>query len=328
MNASPGTARGLVSIGLPVYNGQNFLRLAAESLLNQTYRNIELIISDNASADATEQICRELAASDSRVRYVRQPQNVGAIPNHNATFHLARGEYFMWASHDDIWLPTFVEKCVALLEANPAAAMAYARMGIIDERGEVQKLADVRHTAAAARPCERFREFTELYSMLEAVYGIVRADIARRTPLMLLHPGSDRLYLAEIALYGPLLQVPEHLYMRRDHGNRSVKVRPDVRQRYAWVTTASGRKRMPHWDYLRWYLSAVWRVPNPLSERLACTLYMLRWARWNWGELAEDLKTLRRSAADRAPMPAPTSSPGTRATVAVDHTRHHTDRAP
>jgi glycosyltransferase involved in cell wall biosynthesis len=289
---APAADGPLVSIGLPVYNGQNFLLLAAQSLLGQTYRNVELIISDNASTDSTQAIVEELAARDPRVRYSRLEQNIGAIPNHNRTFELARGKYFMWSSHDDIWQPTYVEKCVALLEANPDAVMAYARMGIIDERGELQRLAQVEHTAGASRVAERFREFTELYSMLEAVYGIARADVARKTPLMLAHPGSDRLYLAELALHGRLLQVPEHLYMRRDHGSRSGKARPDVRKRYTWVSASSAPRRpRPHWDYLKWYLSAVWRVPNPFAERLACSYHMLKWTKWNWGELVEDFRS-------------------------------------
>jgi glycosyltransferase involved in cell wall biosynthesis len=282
----------LVSVGLPVYNGENFLRLSAESLLAQTYRNIELVISDNASTDATESICRQLAAADPRVRYVRLGENIGAIRNHNRTFEIAAGKYFMWSSHDDIWLPTYVEKCVALLESNRDAVVAYARMGIIDENGAVIRLADVAHRAQSSDPVARFAEFTELFSMLEAVYGVMRSDVARRTPLMRLHPGSDRLFFAELALYGRLLQVPEHLYMRRDHGRRSVRVQPDIRARYMWVSGSSpGRRPKPHWDYLRWYADAIRRVPNPLRVRLACAFHMLKWIKSNWGELALDLKS-------------------------------------
>ena len=292
MSGSPAAEGGvLVSIGLPVYNGANFLRQAAESLLAQTHREIELVISDNASTDATESICKQLAATDPRVRYTRLSDNIGAIANHNRTFELARGEYFMWSSHDDIWLPTYVEKCVALLEANHDAVVAYARMGVIDEHGTVLKLADVAHKADSASPAIRFTEFTELWSMLEAVYGLMRVDVARTTPLMRPHPGSDRLLLAELALHGRLLQVPEHLYMRREHGGRSVRVQPDIRARYAWVSgAAAGTRPKPHWDYCRWYSSAIWRVPNPPRVRIACTVQMLRWVKNNWRELMLDLK--------------------------------------
>src|ERR1051326_2036095 len=105
-----------VSIGLPVYNGQQFLEEAINSLLAQTYSDFELIISDNASTDATEQICRAHAAADPRIRYYRNDKNRGPVWNLNRVFELARGELFKWAAHDDVCAPTLVERCVEVLE--------------------------------------------------------------------------------------------------------------------------------------------------------------------------------------------------------------------
>jgi glycosyltransferase involved in cell wall biosynthesis len=99
----------LVSIGLPVFNGAPSVRTAIESLLAQTYPHFELIISDNASTDATGRICQELAAHDGRIRYQRNPANLGAIANFHRVVHLARGAFFMWAAHDDWWDPEFIE---------------------------------------------------------------------------------------------------------------------------------------------------------------------------------------------------------------------------
>ncbi len=75
-----------VSIGLPVYNGDNFLAEAIDSILRQTMEDFELIISDNASTDRTEEICREYAAGDSRIRYYRNESNLGAMANYNLVF--------------------------------------------------------------------------------------------------------------------------------------------------------------------------------------------------------------------------------------------------
>ena len=97
-----------VSIGLPVYNGELFLENALDSILSQTYSDFELIISDNASDDKTEEICRSYAARDKRVRYSRNAHNLGAAPNYNRVYHLARGRYFKWASHDDVLAPEFL----------------------------------------------------------------------------------------------------------------------------------------------------------------------------------------------------------------------------
>ncbi|HET9013123.1 MAG TPA: glycosyltransferase family 2 protein [Gemmatimonadaceae bacterium] len=111
----------VVSIGLPVYNGEATVAAAIESLLAQSFGDFELIISDNASTDATEAICRRLAAGDPRVRYVRQPGNRGPIANFEYVLAEARAALFMWAASDDRWEPEFLADNVRLLEREPAA---------------------------------------------------------------------------------------------------------------------------------------------------------------------------------------------------------------
>jgi GT2 family glycosyltransferase len=112
----------LVSIGMPVHNASRYLRNALDSLLAQDYANFEIVISDNASTDATEQICREYAEHDRRVLYHKVEQNMGAIWNFNNVFELAKGKYFMWAAYDDIRNPRCVSACVKALEAHPRCA--------------------------------------------------------------------------------------------------------------------------------------------------------------------------------------------------------------
>ena len=100
-----------LSIGLPVYNGEDFLAESLDSLLGQTYEDFELIISDNASTDGTADICRRYAKQDSRIRYIRQPRNLGCAPNHNVLVQYARGELFKWVSHDDLYGRELIERC-------------------------------------------------------------------------------------------------------------------------------------------------------------------------------------------------------------------------
>jgi glycosyltransferase involved in cell wall biosynthesis len=293
--ASPGARLGsdqpLVSIGLPVFNGAHFLSASLESLLGQTYRNIELLVSDNASTDSTGEICRRYAAVDARLRYSRLPSNIGGVPNHNHVFSQAAGAYFMWASHDDVWSTSYIEQCVARLSEDPAAVLAYSKMGIIDESGQVQRLLKVSHRAGSGDAAERFGEFTELYSILEPGYGLIRTEVLRKTRLLPPHPGNDRLLLAELALHGRFVQVPEYLFMRRDHGQRSVKVYPRIRERYAWVAPSyAGRRMFPHWAYLRGYASAIRRAPITLREKLRCGTVLLKWIRHNAGDLVDDFR--------------------------------------
>lgn len=114
-----------VSIGMPVYNGEKFIRDALDSLLAQTYTDFELIISDNASTDVTEKICREYATKDSRVHYIRQGENIGATENFKFVLQMARGEYFMWAAHDDRWHPDFIYLGVRVLDDDPSCGLVF-----------------------------------------------------------------------------------------------------------------------------------------------------------------------------------------------------------
>ena len=120
-----------VSIGLPVYNAEKTIRAALESLLNQTYQNFELIVSDNASTDRTAKICAEYASSDRRIRFFQQPRNRGAWKNFFFVLSHAHEDYFMWAAADDLWKPGFIDTCLRTLDANPQAGLAMTGWEIV-----------------------------------------------------------------------------------------------------------------------------------------------------------------------------------------------------
>src|SRR5262249_49837857 len=124
-----------VSIGMPVRNGQRFIRLAIDSLLAQTFSDFELIICDNGSTDQTQSICEEYAVLDPRVRYFRNESNLGPAANYNRCFELSRGEYFRWHAHDDQAAPQYLAKCVELLDRDPGVVVAYPSTLVIDENG-------------------------------------------------------------------------------------------------------------------------------------------------------------------------------------------------
>ena len=134
---SAGSAAPLVSVGMPVYNEERTLEAAVYALLHQTYPTLEIIISDNASSDGTRAIGERLALSDDRVRYSRRPENQGPHSNFRYVLENARGTYFMWAGADDIWQPTYIEKNLARLEADPdlVCSISQVRWGIDGEGG-------------------------------------------------------------------------------------------------------------------------------------------------------------------------------------------------
>ncbi len=151
----------LVTIGLPVYNGIPYVQKAIESALAQTYTNIELIISDNPSTDATQQVCEEYAKKDSRVRYIRHNPNIGACPNYTYALHAAHGEYFMWVSYDDYLDPTYIEKCMARITKDPHAAMVMADYVHVNEKGERVLKMDTKGFVVTEKGLyERLKQFT------------------------------------------------------------------------------------------------------------------------------------------------------------------------
>ena len=124
-----------VSIGVPVYNGERFIRQSVESLLAQTYGDFELVITDNASTDGTEEVCRELVKKDKRVRYVRNEKNLGGPGNFRRVFALCSGEFHKWSTADDYWDPTVIEKCVAVLDREPDVVLCYPKSNLVDASG-------------------------------------------------------------------------------------------------------------------------------------------------------------------------------------------------
>ena len=133
MNASP-----LISIGLPVFNGEQFLERALKSLFGQTYGDFELLISDNGSSDRTQEICRDYQARDQRVTYWRHDRNRGAAWNYNFVVEQSRGTFFKWAAHDDECAPQFLAKCLECFhEADETTVLCYPRTLFINAQGAV-----------------------------------------------------------------------------------------------------------------------------------------------------------------------------------------------
>jgi glycosyltransferase involved in cell wall biosynthesis len=288
-----------VSIGLPVYNGENFLADSLDSLLGQTYEDFELIISDNASTDGTADICHRYEEQDSRISYFRQPRNIGAALNYNFVINKARGELFKHAAHDDLYARELLSRCVAALDEREEVVLVHSRSAIIDETDAVSKVVNYPVNTGAARPAERFR------SMLfdgwgDDEGGVVRTTVLRQTPLHGSYHFSDRTFTAEIALHGPFYTVPEYLYFRRHHPEQAGKV-PSVRGRCArmdprranWLVHPMPRL---YAEYVWGYLSAIHRAPLPAQEKRECYQILARWTARR--ALPVGIRTVKRSGLD------------------------------
>lgn len=251
-----------LTIGLPVYNGEKYLRQALDALLAQTYRDFELIISDNASTDETAGICREYSARDARIRYIRQPVNLGAAPNHMVLVPEASGRYFKWASHDDLYAPELIRRCVEVLESRPEVVLAHAWDAIIDEDGRVVKEYPYTLRSDDPRPWRRLRSL--LYEPGgNDFYGVIRTDVLRRVDPHDSYYNADRTFVASLCLQGQFAQVPEVLYFRRDHADRAS--RASDRRGRAVVLDPARASRLRH-PMLRMYVEYVWGFVKAIRQ--------------------------------------------------------------
>lgn len=213
---SPASALPTVSIGLPVYNGANHLRDALDSLLAQDFPDFELIISDNGSDDSTESICREYAARDSRIRYIRHAQNRGSPWNFAFVAREARAEFFMWAAHDDLWHLSYIRRCLVELRAHPTAVLCCTEINFIDTSGHPLPAWDHYRNIGTLglTPVQRIHEIFIRMGWF-AWYGLMRRDATLKLSLGLSVIGFDVILLAELLLLGDFARVDDRLFTFR-----------------------------------------------------------------------------------------------------------------
>lgn len=275
-----------LTIGLPVYNGGRYLTESIDSLLDQTYDDFELIISDNASTDNTSEICRRYEKQDPRVRYFRQPRNIGAAPNHNFVARQSRAELFKWAAHDDLYAPELLSRCVEALDKYPEVVLAHAWTAHIDNSGTVTRTFEYPLATASSRAPERFRSLLFCQGG-DDYYGVMRARTVRCVAPQGSYHHADRTIVAEVGLYGPFYQVPSWLYFRREHpqqveGGWPERAWPSARARCANMDPRrADRLRHPsirlYGEYVWAYVDALRRAPLSSPDRWECYRHLAHW---------------------------------------------------
>jgi glycosyltransferase involved in cell wall biosynthesis len=283
-----------VSIGLPVFNGENYLEPAIRSILAQTFTDFELIIRDNASTDATATICRAFAAGDPRVHYARNAENLGAAPNYDLCFHAARGTYFKWMAHDDEMEPDFLDKAVKRLDEEPAAVLCCVDVREIGPRGEhldafASAFAEVENAGALAR----FAKAIRMTHTCTDFFGLFRREALVGSQLHGAYRGSDRALLAEMALRGRFVRVAEPLLRNREHAARYSRAAwKDRNEARRWlVASGEGPARFHMWILYRRYFALVDRYVAEPWLRWRCRALLVGWLfrEGNAGRLLMDL---------------------------------------
>lgn len=221
----------LISVGMPVYNEEKYLKESVESILNQDYKNFELIISDNSSTDGTEQICLELAQNDYRIKYIRNTANIGAVENFNKVCREARGEFFMFAGGHDLWSLNFISSCLKILQDNPTTVLSFASTVWIDKFNDPIKKEASFYDTRGCDPVTRFMYV--LWGPMNPIYGLMRTDCMKNVRLNTQIIGADLIILAELSFQGEFAFNTEAIWYRRmQHGeerrNQKVKRYQDV----------------------------------------------------------------------------------------------------
>jgi glycosyltransferase involved in cell wall biosynthesis len=290
----------LVSIGLPVYNGQNYLSQAIESVLNQTYQNWELIISDNGSTDNTANICNFYAEKDSRIRVYRYEENQGASRNFNRTFEESTGKYFKWLAHDDLLVPENIEKCVGVLEANPDCVLCGSPKKNVRFNGEYIDVGEYKglhltddNTVSRYQALLKYfyRSFKDADFILT---GLMRHDIFKETILLANYTSADFTLLADLILKGKFIILSEPLYIRRYHHGFSmsvynnnpnaINVDPSAKIKYKshaevakWYDPKGKVRRFPHMTWLNELLNSIEKNKFPESEKAQLRKVSYQW---------------------------------------------------
>lgn len=257
-----------VSIGMPVYNGERFLKESLDAILAQTFEDFELIISDNASADDTAGICRLYASKDRRIRYSRNEVNIGAAGNFNRVFQLATAtHFFRWATADDLFPSNSLEHCVKVMGQYPEAVLCYPKTVLIDEAGRMIRPHDDNLDLRSPNPIERFRSALERIRLVNVQYGLMRSEVMKKTSLFRNYGGGDIPFVLEMTLHGQFIEIPQTVFYRRMHGQASSAIRTVEEEQQFWDPSTRGRLFLRMWKHYLTYLAVALHAPTTFVAR-------------------------------------------------------------
>ena len=264
-----------VAVGIPVYNGENYLGETLKLLLAQTYEDFEIIVSDNCSTDRTRELVLDHATSEPRLIYTCTDSNLGATPNFNRTFFLSRSPYFTWKAHDDRLQANYLEKCVEVLDRDPEVVLSHTASVPINDRGEpldfdphkgcyvyepggYEVPKDWVHVAEGPDPIERFSELLDETYFGMHIYGVVRRDSFAATGLYPSYYPCERCLLSKLALMGRFSTLDEPLFARRVHAKSSCFMSAPERFEYNDTANSPLSHAFPR---LRAYITAPLQSP-------------------------------------------------------------------
>lgn len=284
----------LVSVALPVYNGQQFLAATIESVLGQTLGNLELIIADNASTDATGEIAASYVRMDRRVRYLRHDRNLGVNRNWSFTAQQSCGKYLKWLSASDSLAPELLAACVDCLEADPTVVLCFPHTQQVDVQGRVLGVFSGDFEVRSADPVERFLQVASrlcINSPMSA--GLIRRNAVNAELPLGNYPGADLVLMAKVALHGRFALLPEALFYRRVGDAHSTAQRSSLQIERLHNPDAARPRRLMETRRLLGHFSAVLTGPISLVDRFRVLVAASRALYWARKEILQELAPSR-----------------------------------
>ena len=279
-----------VTIGMPVYNGEQYIEEALRCNLAQTYEDFILYIADNASTDRTEEICRDISLEDKRIVYIRNPKNLGASGNYSVCFNPAKSEYFRWNNADDNIEPTLIEQCINFLDDNPDYVLAYGKTQLIDQDGKLIENYDDMLDLPQNSAYERFTKFHQNVGLSNVLYGLMRREALSKTALLKSYAASDINLIGELLLYGKYKEMNTHLFSRRIHPGASSWDRSDNEKQKEFWDPNKKNLQLNTMRGIYEYYKAVIRAPIDMKEKAKLISYVTKMAYWAKDKIFKELK--------------------------------------
>lgn len=282
--APPDRGGPLVSVGVPVCNGGGQLAYALDSIVNQTYPNLEIIVSDNGSTDETPEICRRFARRDPRIRIFRQEKVLSMVENFRFVFEQSRGPYFMWAAHDDLRTENYVEVLLPALEKDPSAVLAFSDVAIFQDHRSYResRILPHRFDTRGLSTLGKLMRRDAIYAPLH-FYGLIRAESLRAYPWI---PPGDSECLSFLLALGDFVYVPGAVFYcwRRPRGSgRSYDG--------VWTRPRRRRKLAVHWSNATAFVEGS-RHSGRAPSRSA--VFLALWANYLRRSIGRKVRSLRR----------------------------------
>ncbi len=289
-----------------MYNGERYLGRAIETLLNQTFADFTLCISDNGSTDGTADIARLYVAADLRVRFESHTENRGAAWNFNRVFTTGTAPLFKWAAADDLHEPTFLARCIEVIDREPEVSVVYCATRYIDanEQPTFSTALDDFHRREA-RPHQRLHCLLGTYPM-HVMFGVGRRPLMAKTRLWGSFASADRVLVSELALQGQIFKIDDRLFVRRFHDEMSWYPETSQRDYAIWYDPRNANGIMVPANLRRGleYARGVRHAGLSVAEERRCHTEVLRHALWFHGLLAVNRRIRRLLSRSRVKTPA------------------------